>query len=826
MKTTNQTNSAPPGQTTMPKKIQRRRMVRGVMLAAMFHALPGLGTEAMAADVVLAQARADFSSVNPANGDTTNTWGGGLGIPDTYGRPPVSSNGCGHWNYYQSDNANPTLGALGLLSWQSIGNAGNSGYGGTATWSGFKFPCVGASKIFGDGAAPAADQVTWHPYVGGQPYAVLRWTAGAAESGLIKIEGAIDRTLEGGNGYDSFAVFVNGVSQFSVASLHNGESSAFSFSLTVSAGQNVDFVLGANSFAANEAKLSATISVPGQDTVTYDADPGTAGAQDGAGAGWDGNTANWWDGSNDVAWPGGTAYEAIIGAGSGAAGIIAVTGTQTLNKLTFNAPGSGTYTLSGGTLSFGGTLPTITGTADATISSILAGTAGLTKTGTNTVTLSGVNTYSGDTLVSEGKITVAAGGSIDGTTGSITTRGGGIYEIAGSVTMGANQYVAAGNGASSTTGEIKVLAGGSLTVGNGAFLIGGSTINNNLYGNGTFTISGGTVSIAAGGGSGPDTSTIWLNPYDYDSTRTATLNLDGGVFTTARRIANGAGGASQPAAIVNFDGGTLKANLADLNFFFTNGAPLTLNIRNGGAIIDSNGQDVIIDLALAHSNIGGDAATDGGLTKTGNGTLTLSAANTYTGNTTVNAGTLSITHACLADASTVTIASAARLDLNFGAVSDTVAKLIIGTTVMPVGIYGATDSGATTIDDTHFAGVGTLTVTTGPTGGSDYATWAHYHAGDGAPSDDYNNDGVSNGVAYFMDATGVATNPGVVDNTVTWPYLNAVTSFEVQVSDDLVIWTPAPSGVVTVLPPGGHVTYTLPTGPGITKKFCRLMVMP
>ena len=51
-----------------------------------------------------------------------------------------------------------------------------------------------------------------------------------------------------------------------------------------------------------------------------------------------------------------------------------------------------------------------------------------------------------------------------------------------------------------------------------------------------------------------------------------------------------------------------------------------------------------------------------------------------------------------------------------------------------------------------------------------YATWAHNHAGDGAPSDDYNNDGVANGIAYFMNANGVATNPGVVGNTVTWPY--------------------------------------------------------
>ena len=118
-----------------------------------------------------------------------------------------------------------------------------------------------------------------------------------------------------------------------------------------------------------------------------------------------------------------------------------------------------------------------------------------------------------------------------------------------------------------------------------------------------------------------------------------------------------------------------------------------------------------------------------------------------------------------------------------------------------------------------------LTVST--SGGGGYAAWAHDYAGDGAPSDDYNNDGVANGVAYFMGATGIATNPGVVAGTVTWPYLNAVTSFEVQVSDNLADWAAAnPSDVATTPPPGGQVSITLPSGPGITRKFCRLMVVP
>jgi len=45
---------------------------------------------------------------------------------------------------------------------------------------------------------------------------------------------------------------------------------------------------------------------------------------------------------------------------------------------------------------------------------------------------------------------------------------------------------------------------------------------------------------------------------------------------------------------------------------------------------------------LLHSAIAGDNAADGGLTKLGAGTLSLTAANTYNGATFINAGTLSV----------------------------------------------------------------------------------------------------------------------------------------------------------------------------------------
>ncbi|MCX6872322.1 MAG: hypothetical protein NTW21_00710, partial [Verrucomicrobia bacterium] len=132
-------------------------------------------------------------------------------------------------------------------------------------------------------------------------------------------------------------------------------------------------------------------------------------------------------------------------------------------------------------------------------------------------------------------------------------------------------------------------------------------------------------------------------------------------------------------------------------------------------------------------------------------------------------------------------------------------------------------SSATHQDDSRFSGSGTVTVTTG-TGG--YVSWAHDYAGEGAPNEDYNNDGVANGVAYFMGMDGLATNPGVEHGKVTWPHVNAVTSYAVQVSDNLTDWSPAAAGDVDTTTDPTKVVFTLPTGPGITTKFCRLLVVP
>jgi autotransporter-associated beta strand protein len=118
------------------------------------------------------------------------------------------------------------------------------------------------------------------------------------------------------------------------------------------------------------------------------------------------------------------------------------------------------------------------------------------------------------------------------------------------------------------------------------------------------------------------------------------------------------------------------------------------------------------------------------VTKVGTGTLSLTGANTYTGNTTVEAGTLRITNAYLADAADVFIDAGAILNLDFGG-DDVIDSLYLNGVPQNPGFYGMGAMGAT-----FFAGAGRLQVTTlGPELGID---------------GDFNNNGVVDAADYVL----------------------------------------------------------------------------
>ena len=82
----------------------------------------------------------------------------------------------------------------------------------------------------------------------------------------------------------------------------------------------------------------------------------------------------------------------------------------------------------------------------------------------------------------------------------------------------------------------------------------------------------------------------------------------------------------------------LQASASSANFL---SALTNAVVQAGGAIIDTNGNNVTVAQSLTHDpNLG--AVVDGGLTKNGAGLMTLAGINTYTGATTISAGTLQI----------------------------------------------------------------------------------------------------------------------------------------------------------------------------------------
>jgi autotransporter-associated beta strand protein len=179
----------------------------------------------------------------------------------------------------------------------------------------------------------------------------------------------------------------------------------------------------------------------------------------------------------------------------------------------------------------------------------------------------------------------------------------------------------------------------------------GATVGDNV----TLSVDGGTVSIAR------STASLWIptGPTAAPGDIQGTVNLNGGAITTTGgfvELANGLanlgtfnlnggvltlsqvfGGAG--TSIFNFNGGVLQA-LSSQSSFMT--GLTTINVRNGGAVIDSGGNYITIGQSLLHSTIPGDDMIDGGLTKLDVGTLMLAGTNTYTGATIVSEGTLAV----------------------------------------------------------------------------------------------------------------------------------------------------------------------------------------
>jgi autotransporter-associated beta strand protein len=232
----------------------------------------------------------------------------------------------------------------------------------------------------------------------------------------------------------------------------------------------------------------------------------------------------------------------------------------------------------------------------------------------------------------------------------------GIYELSGAGLLQVQGEWIGGTG----TGTF-IQSGGTHSVGVGDYLV----LGNGAGGSGTYNLSatgqlsvGGSLTV---GGAGTGTFTQWGGTSTVASLRLAastgssgTYNLNGGVLTPS--ILSGGSG----TAAFNFGGGTLKPKAT-----FATTLPMTLTGVGGNANVDTAGNTVMLS---------GQLSGVGGLNKLGPNTLTLSGVNTYAGNTTVSAGTLTLASAgslvlTVREAinSSVAVTSGAKLDL-FGTI--------------------------------------------------------------------------------------------------------------------------------------------------------------
>ena len=293
--------------------------------------------------------------------------------------------------------------------------------------------------------------------------------------------------------------------------------------------------------------------------------------------------------------------------GLGSAGITADSlGSPTLN-VDLSQPGDTTYTV--------GSWRTIT------LNGVVSGAGGVVKAGGGDLVLSGVNTYTGGTQLNAGTVVVGSDSNLGNTSGGLTFDGG-TLQTTGGFTTSRSVILNAGNGTFDTNGNDNTLtgtlsgAGGLTKIGAGTLTLAGA----NTYSGGT-TVSAGTLSGATTSLQGDITNNAAVV---FDQAADGTY---AGVMSGTGSLTKGGAGTLTLSGTNTYSGGTtvsagtLQGTTTSLQGNIINSAAVTFDQAADGTYADV-------------------MSGTGNLTKSGTGTVTLSGANTYSGGTTVSAGTL------------------------------------------------------------------------------------------------------------------------------------------------------------------------------------------
>lgn len=526
-----------------------------------------------------------------------------------------------------------------------------------------------------------------------------------------------------------------------------------------------------------------------------------------------------------------------------------------------------------------------TGTAQLNVSSSIGGAFGFTKTGTGSLLLSGSSTFDGAVNVSTGIVTVSHANALGSTAGTTTiaatgsTATGGQVALSGGISVPENFII---TGTTETAGfafPISNSSGtntitGSITLaGTGGVRFGASA--GTLHLNGPIARSGsdtGSLLLAAG-----PSSVLQVNAaIDLNGSSLSIINPGTVVLAApctdmgSTTIFFGAAAANGPTLKLGVSdalpanrnltiGSTATSNGADRGTFDLAGFNQTVNALIGNAgtgatpsaastrRITNSAAGTLSTLTVGSGNGGGtfnglieDGAGKLSLIKTGSGTQTLSQPCTYTGDTTVNGGTLSLASAMLADTADVNLATGATLNLNFAG-TDTIDQLRINGLAQAPGTWGSLTSSATH-KTALITGTGLLNIT-----GSQpaYEAWAlaagldhSSPAKDATFNADPDHDGVPNFMEFATGMNGSASDPVPVSaakngNAIDFLFQKnkAATgaSFIVEWSDTLSSagWSTAGVSGPAILSDDGvtqQIKVTVPADGGATRRFVRLRV--
>lgn len=354
-----------------------------------------------------------------------------------------------------------------------------------------------------------------------------------------------------------------------------------------------------------------------------------------------------------------------------------------------------------------------------TFSGILTQTGGgvlsLTKLGSGIQTLSGANSYDGQTSIQAGVLEIRHATALGSTLGGTTVASGGALQLRAmpgpGLFIGAEPLTLNGSGVAGQ-GALRNIAGtsntfaGDITLGsdseiqtdnrlvltgdvdNAGFLLTVDGADQTDF-NGVISGAGGLTKTGTGA-----LSLLGANTYDgvtnlassanvalfHDTALgstaggtivgAASLSLTGGIHVGNEALTiNGAGptffGALRSDGAANniWDGPITLASASKVHSVNSGGTGLILNgtIDNGGFLLTL--ENFTAASALAINN---EISGSGGLTKQGPGTVTLTGNNSYTGATTVSAGTLALSHATsnnIATSPTVHVATSALLNV-------------------------------------------------------------------------------------------------------------------------------------------------------------------